>query len=141
MRALRICLFACVCLMLAGLSALAQPLAGTQPLELTGDLADQMVSGIDRFLLRKTEESIEKRGRHWHRDLSSAEAYDKSVAPNRARLAKIIGAHDPREAVNDLDFVAAAGRGGVRAVHGSGGSLAGRAWSAGRGAAAVPGIS
>src|SRR5688500_10322857 len=31
----------------------AQPLDGTKPLELQGDLASEMVAGIDRFLLRE----------------------------------------------------------------------------------------
>ncbi len=82
-----------------------QPLAGTQSLELQGDLADQMVAGIDRFLLRKLDESIAGRPRHWQRDVSSAEKYNASVAPNRARLAKIIGAHDARETVHDLELL------------------------------------
>jgi len=75
----------------------AEPLPGTAPLDMQGDLADRMVAGIDRFLLRELEESIEKREQHWKRDLSSADAYSKSVEPNRARLAKIIGAHDARQ--------------------------------------------
>ncbi len=83
----------------------AQPLAGTQPLDVQGDLADQMVSGLDRFLLRKLDESIAKRPRHWQRDVSSAEKYNASIAPNRARLAKIIGAHDAREAVRDVELL------------------------------------
>ncbi len=72
--------------------AAAEPLAGTKPLEMQGDLADQMVAGIDRFLLGKIDESVAQRTRHWQRDVSSAKAYNASVAPNRARLAKIIGA-------------------------------------------------
>jgi dienelactone hydrolase len=75
----------------------AEPLPGTQPLEMQGDLADQMVAGIDRFLLRKLKESIGKRGRHWQRDVSSPEKYNASVMPNRARLVKILGAQDQRE--------------------------------------------
>jgi dienelactone hydrolase len=54
-----------------------------------------MVDGINRFLLRKTEESVVGRAKHWKRDLSSAEAYDASVEPNRKRLAHILGARDP----------------------------------------------
>ncbi|MBI3840009.1 MAG: hypothetical protein HY288_18970, partial [Planctomycetia bacterium] len=92
--------------MLAGPLAWADPLPGTRPLEIEGDLAEQMVSGIDRFLLRETAESIGKRPRHWKRDGSSAEKYDSSVAPNRAHLAKIIGAIDPREKITAIEFVA-----------------------------------
>src|SRR5215510_5604424 len=74
----------------------ADPLPQTAPLEMQGDLAEQMVAGIDRFLLREIDASVGKRARHWKRDFSSREACDKSVAPNRARLAKIIGAHEAR---------------------------------------------
>ncbi|MGD9646795.1 MAG: dienelactone hydrolase family protein [Pirellulales bacterium] len=73
-----------------------EPLPGTAPLTAAGDLAAQMVEGIDKFLLRETELSVERRARHWHRDTSSVEAYEKSIAANRARLAKIIGAVDKR---------------------------------------------
>jgi dienelactone hydrolase len=83
----------------------AEPLAGTQPLDMPGDLADQMVAGIDRFLLRELNESVAARARHWKRDVSSAAAYDTSVAANRLRLAKIIGAHDPRESITAVDLL------------------------------------
>jgi dienelactone hydrolase len=86
--------------------AWADPLSGTERLEMQGDLAEQMVIGIDRFLLKETEESVAKRGRHWHRDVSSVEKYNQSVVPNRARLAKIIGAADPREKVVTMELVA-----------------------------------
>ena len=85
----------------------ADPLPGTQPLEMQGDLAEQMVAGIDRFLLRQDR----RIGRHARRGIGSAtlsiaEKYNASVAPNRARLAKIIGAHEPREPVTALELVA-----------------------------------
>ena len=86
------------------------PLPGTKPLELQGDLAEQMVAGIDRFLLRQLDESVAKRGRHWQRDVSSVERYNASVAPNRARLAKIIGAVDPREPFTSIELVATTSR-------------------------------
>jgi dienelactone hydrolase len=92
---------ACLCS-----SALADPLPGTKPLEMQGDLAEQMVAGIDRFLLREIAESVGKRPRHWKRDVASAEKYNASVAPNRARLAKIIGAVDPRANVVAIELLA-----------------------------------
>jgi dienelactone hydrolase len=72
------------------------PLPGTKPLTVQGDLAAQLVDGVDRFLLKKTEESVAKRGAFWKRDPSSPEKYAASVAPNRARLAAILGVRDPR---------------------------------------------
>jgi len=72
------------------------PLPGTRLLALEGDTASRMVDGIDRFLLRKTEESVAGRAGHWTRDVGSAERYAASVAPNRKRLAHILGVRDDR---------------------------------------------
>jgi dienelactone hydrolase len=74
-----------------------QPLDGTQQLTMQGDLAEQMVAGIDKFFMRQIEEVKSQRATHWKRDFSSKENYIKSVEPNRQRLTKIIGAVDPRE--------------------------------------------
>jgi len=68
-------------LALASLLLPAQiPLPGTSPLTEQGDLAAQMVEGINQYLLRATAESVAKR----------------PAAPDRERLKKIIGAIDPR---------------------------------------------
>jgi dienelactone hydrolase len=72
------------------------PLPGTEKLTLEGDIASRMIDGIDRFLLRKLDESVERRARHWNRDVSSAEAYTKSLEPNRKRLSHILGLRDAR---------------------------------------------
>jgi len=69
---------------------------GTQPLTIEGDIASQMIDGIDRFLLREIEASVEDRTKHWNRDFSSSEAYNKSIEPNRKRLAHILGVRDDR---------------------------------------------
>ena len=74
------------------------PLEGTQPLDWTGDIASRLVDGVDKFLLREIEASVERRARHWKRDFSSPDAYTKSVEPNRKRLAKILGVQDERVA-------------------------------------------
>ncbi len=47
------------------------PLPGTKPLTMTGDIASQLVEGVDRFLLAEIGESIERRGQHWNRNTSS----------------------------------------------------------------------
>src|SRR2546426_578083 len=83
-----------------------RPLPGTRQLEAKVDLAEQMVAGIDRFLLREIESSVARRVRHWRRDFSSPQSYSASVAPNRARLAKMIGAVDSREKAAALELVA-----------------------------------
>src|SRR5262245_57222553 len=55
------------------------PLAGTKKLEMEGDIAAQLVEGVDRFLLKEIEKSVEGRTKFWKRDLSSPEAYNKSI--------------------------------------------------------------
>jgi dienelactone hydrolase len=74
----------------------SQPLPGTKLLTLEGDIASQLVAGVDRFLLREIDQSVERRARHWKRDRSSVAAYNKSIEPNRQRLAHILGVRDPR---------------------------------------------
>ncbi|MBL9123129.1 MAG: dienelactone hydrolase family protein [Planctomycetaceae bacterium] len=83
-------------LVAARIAAAQEHLPGTQPLTADGDLAAKMVEGIDQFLLQMTQDSVAKRARHWKRDTSSHEAYNKSVEPNRERLKKIIGVVDQR---------------------------------------------
>jgi dienelactone hydrolase len=72
------------------------PLPGTAPLTLQGDIASQLVDGVDKFLLREIDKSVEGRARHWKRDFTSPEAYGRSIEPNRQRLAHILGIRDPR---------------------------------------------
>lgn len=67
------------------------PLVGTQPLTWEGDIPLRMVDDLHAFADRETAASIAGRARHWHRDFSSRDAYEKSIAPNRARLAKLLG--------------------------------------------------
>lgn len=84
----------------------AQPLPGTAPLEVQGDIASNLVAGADRFLLRKLDESAAKRAQFWHRDFSSAQAYDQSLSINRQRLAHILGVRDPRVDHVEMELVA-----------------------------------
>ena len=76
-----------------------RPLPGTAPLTLQGDLAAQMVAGIDRFLARQLEAVVGRRPGRWQRDVASPEAYETSVEANRKRLLKIVGLLDQREEV------------------------------------------
>ena len=94
-------------LFIAGMRlSLAQSIPGTNPLTLDGDLSAQMIQGIDRFLLREIDRSATERGKFWKSDLAGdGAAYEKSVAPNRARLARMIGVVDPRPAEIDVEFV------------------------------------
>ncbi|MGH9806608.1 MAG: alpha/beta hydrolase family protein, partial [Terriglobia bacterium] len=86
----------CVLCVLGGSTLQAQPLAGTKPLTQPGDLAAQMVAGIDKYLMRELAASAEKRKQFWKPDFSSPTAYTKSVQPNRERLRKMLGVVDRR---------------------------------------------
>jgi dienelactone hydrolase len=74
----------------------ADLLPDTEPLTWEGDLSARMLDGAHRFIDRKIQESVQLRARHWRRDLSSADAYEKSIEPNRKRFARQIGLADER---------------------------------------------
>ena len=76
--------------------AAVETLPGTQPLTWVDALDDRMMDGAHRFVEIKIDESIRKRQRHWNRDTSSREAYEKSIEPNRRRFMEKIGVVDPR---------------------------------------------
>ena len=82
------------------------PLAGTQPLTLGGDIASELVAGVDRFLLRETTRSVDRRAPFWKRDFSSLEAYGRSIQTNRDRLAFIVGARDKRVSTPSMELLA-----------------------------------
>jgi putative membrane-bound dehydrogenase-like protein len=79
-------------------------LPGTLPLEAKGDLSMEMIAGIDRFLLKEIEASVERRAAYWKRDTRSKDQYEASVAPNRERLRKILGIVDERSADGVPEF-------------------------------------
>lgn len=80
-------------------------LPGTKPLQLQGDLSAQMVGGIDKHLMLLTEESVGKRAAYWKRDLTSPAAYEQSIAPNRERFRKMIGAVDARATNSVFEYL------------------------------------
>src|SRR6266496_418841 len=69
----------------------------TKPLTTEGDLSTKMLDGAHKFIEEKINESITTRLKLWNRDLTSQEAYEKSVEPNRRRLMKYIGVEDKNE--------------------------------------------
>ena len=69
-----------------------------------------MVDGIDRFLLREIDLSVERRAAYWHRDQSSVAAYNASIEPNRNRLAQILGVRDARRPFEGLTLVGTTSR-------------------------------
>ncbi len=93
--------------------ASAQPLSGTAPLEATGDLALEMVAGIDRYLDVALNQAVQQRDALWSRDTSTPEAYTRSVEPNRARLKTRLGIVDTRLPV-DMQYIASVDRPALR---------------------------
>ncbi|MBL4885571.1 MAG: hypothetical protein JKY95_13695 [Planctomycetaceae bacterium] len=91
------------------------PNTGTWDFE--GVPSSGMVEGIDRFLLSETEAALKNRTAHWNRDLSSVEAYQKSIEKNRTDLSWILGLRDERipfespEMIETLNNVAKIGTG------------------------------
>lgn len=87
-------------------AAAALQLSGTAQLAPEADFSAAMVAGIDRFLLRETEASRGQREALWKRDLSSPQAYESSIQPNRERLKERLGLVDERLPVKALELVA-----------------------------------
>ncbi len=79
-----------------------------------GDIASNLVAGVDRFLLRKIDESTATRERFWHRDFSSWDAYQQSTATNRQRLAHILGVRAPRVGKVELELLGTPNRQALR---------------------------
>ena len=88
----------------------SEALAGTVLLETDGDLASLLVSGVDRFLLRKLEASRAERTQFWKRDFRSAAAYNDSIQGNRDRLRHILGLRDDRVPFDGPELVASVGQ-------------------------------
>jgi dienelactone hydrolase len=88
----------------------AQPLPGTSPLEIKGDIASRLVDGVDRFLLREIEQSVARRARYWKVDTSSPEKYNESVKANREHLKRMIGAVDERIRFGELELLSSTGQ-------------------------------
>jgi len=73
-----------------------QGLPGTRPLTWTDDLSIKMMDGAHRYAERKISDSVSTRQKSWTRDVSSRQAYEKSVEPNRMRFMQKIGVVDVR---------------------------------------------
>lgn len=93
-------------------SALAQQVTApsdTAPLTIEGDLASQMVDGIDRFLLHQIETDAASRAERFTVDTCSVEAYETSLKPQREKLAKCLGIRDARLPFTAPEVIVAAG--------------------------------
>jgi dienelactone hydrolase len=85
--------------------AASEPLPGTALLTGHDDLSEQMAAGIARYFEREAFLSPEGRAAFWRPDFSTPAAYTASIAPNRERFTRIIGAVEPRSPVRDLEYV------------------------------------
>lgn len=100
-----------VLLLLAfAIAAPAQPLPDTKPLTAEGDLAAQMVAGIDTYLMRALAASRDQRKERWNPDYASVDAYRKSIQPQRQRLEHMLGLNGgPRVKFTDLEYISSTG--------------------------------
>lgn len=73
-------------------------LPGTDPLVLKEDISYRLLNEAHTFVEKKIQESVHKRSRYWNRNVSSRQAYDASVEPNRKHLRKALGI-DERDAL------------------------------------------
>ncbi len=81
-----------LCLILCGELWAEAPLEKTTPLEMQGDLAAQMVSGLHRDLDRRTTDARSERKTHWSHIVSAEGAREEK----RSTLTTILGAVAPR---------------------------------------------
>ena len=80
-------------------------ISGTDPLAMEGDLSEQMVAGIDQFLMLEIQRAAVARGRLWKHVHDSRAEYENAHQDNRARLRKALGVVDERLPVNALEYV------------------------------------
>ncbi len=81
-------------------------LKGTGQLSMEGDIAAQLVAGVDKFLLREIEASADNRERFFRRDLAGFRRYNDGLEPNRKRLAHILGMRESRPQNTTPELVA-----------------------------------
>ena len=74
------------------------PFPDTEPLLWTDDLSAKMHLAALHDVDKVIADSAKERAKRWHYDRSSAEAFEKSVEPNREHLKRIIGLEDQRVA-------------------------------------------
>jgi len=93
-----------------GLCRAGSTSAGTAPADDGRRSRFEPGGGVDRFLLRKLEESVAGRAPFWHREVASWPAYEQSLATNRQRLAFLLGVRDERAGKVELEPIATRAR-------------------------------
>src|SRR5216684_1007870 len=79
----RVAVVIAVCLWLLSPAMAQTALPDTKPLTAEGDIAAQMVDGINRYLEKATASLVEQRASLWKRNYESTQSYEQSIAPNR----------------------------------------------------------
>ena len=80
----------------------AKALAGTSVLDIQGDIASELVDGVDRFLLKELDKSVQRRLAFWPKPSESDakvvddSAYEAAMKPLREELRMRIGMIDDR---------------------------------------------
>ena len=86
--------------------ASAVELKGTERLTLQGDIASELVSGVDRFLLKQIDAAVIHRLANWPKpnsqnNANTPEIYEESIKGLRAEYSRRIGLADSRTEPND----------------------------------------
>jgi len=100
----RVAVVIAVCLWLLSPAMAQTALPDTKPLTAEGDIAAQMVDGINRYLEKATASLVEQRASLWKRNYESTQSYEQSIAPNREHFRRIIGAVDARLPVRSMEL-------------------------------------
>ena len=77
----------------------------TRLLELTGDPADKLIAGIDRFLLQQIDLVRDGRVRRWNAARHENRRWQDFVAARRIQLSKALGIREDRVIFEALDLV------------------------------------
>jgi dienelactone hydrolase len=84
----------------------AEPLPDTKPLTVEGDLAAEMVAGIDKYLMRELAAAPERRKAAWKWDYSPQTSLPVADNAYRKRLREILGVVDQRVPNVEVEYVA-----------------------------------
>ena len=85
-------------------------LPGTERLQGERDFSEEMLGGMARYLDRELAASASQRSGRWSVDFSNRVNYEKSVASNRSRLARMLGMVDARVAHSEPEYVSTVSR-------------------------------
>ncbi len=77
----------------------------TSFLVLTGDPADKLVEGVDRFLLRQINAVRDRRVHRWNDAHRANQNWQEFIAARRIRLSQLFGIRDERVVLDALDLV------------------------------------